>query len=314
MQPKLSGWAQKIVSDKKLRKAKATAGTRLLALTPATQVSAAGELGSGGQGVALEVLAARVPVDPGELQHLVHQLTAADWLAEATLTGTRLSGRLTERVLPAGLHLRHDLVVQLAQPLQVDRQRHGRRSGAFTAGQSDIRTARPTPGPGPAVRGGAGWRSPTCSTAHFSIRSVHLRAYGEDHCRFSNARCAPEPARTPPTESRIRAHAHHTAHDCAKTTATAGDRGAPPPSSRPVREPETAVIPEVPVALKENSLLSSGSVQAQQAVDQFVGVGGSERARAEQDADVHRGQDEIEHLEDVRRVFASIPGPVEHGL
>ncbi|MGD9486260.1 hypothetical protein WDH52_23980 [Streptomyces sp. TRM70308] len=38
MRPKLSGCAQKVISDKKLRKTKATAGTRLLALTPATQV------------------------------------------------------------------------------------------------------------------------------------------------------------------------------------------------------------------------------------------------------------------------------------
>ncbi|MEU9485877.1 hypothetical protein AB0D83_19815, partial [Streptomyces decoyicus] len=62
--PKLSGWAQKAKSDKKLRKAKATAGTRLLALTLATQVSAAGELRSGGQDVALELLAAQVSSNP----------------------------------------------------------------------------------------------------------------------------------------------------------------------------------------------------------------------------------------------------------
>ncbi|MGW1106402.1 hypothetical protein [Streptomyces sp. NPDC002540] len=48
MRPKLSGWAQKIVSDKKLRKAKATAGTRLLALTLATQTNAPGRLGPNG--------------------------------------------------------------------------------------------------------------------------------------------------------------------------------------------------------------------------------------------------------------------------
>jgi hypothetical protein len=100
MRPKLSGWAQKVISDKKLRKTKATAGARLLALTPATQTDAAGRLGPGGQGIALHALAAWVPVDSGELQHLVDQLTAADWLTEATLTDTQLTGQLSERLLP----------------------------------------------------------------------------------------------------------------------------------------------------------------------------------------------------------------------
>ncbi|CAM5542945.1 hypothetical protein SCANM63S_05894 [Streptomyces canarius] len=45
--PKLSGWAQRVISDKKLRKAKATAGTRLLPLTLATQTDASGHLGPG---------------------------------------------------------------------------------------------------------------------------------------------------------------------------------------------------------------------------------------------------------------------------
>ncbi|MFJ5779950.1 hypothetical protein [Streptomyces sp. NPDC093094] len=100
MRPKLSGWAQKVVSDKKLRKARATAGTRLLALTLAARTDASGLLGPGGRGIALNALAAWVPVDPGELQHLADRLTAADWLTDAALTDTRLTGRLTERVLP----------------------------------------------------------------------------------------------------------------------------------------------------------------------------------------------------------------------
>ncbi|MFJ4152996.1 hypothetical protein ACIP10_36240 [Streptomyces galbus] len=45
LRPKLSGWAQKVISDKKLRKAKATAATRLLALTLATRTDAWGRLG-----------------------------------------------------------------------------------------------------------------------------------------------------------------------------------------------------------------------------------------------------------------------------
>ncbi|MFD4764059.1 hypothetical protein ACFWOJ_36115 [Streptomyces sp. NPDC058439] len=100
MRPKLSGWAQKIVSDKKLRKAKATAGTRLLALMLATQTGSDGQLGPCGQGVGLDSLASWCPVGPGEPQHMVDQLIAANWLAEAVVTDTHLTGRLTERVLP----------------------------------------------------------------------------------------------------------------------------------------------------------------------------------------------------------------------
>lgn len=100
LRPKLSGWAQKIVADKKLRKTKATAAGRLLALTLATQTNAEGRLGPGGQGLALDSLATWYPLAPGELQPAVEQLTAADWLTEATLTDSRLTGRLTERVLP----------------------------------------------------------------------------------------------------------------------------------------------------------------------------------------------------------------------
>ncbi len=106
MRPKLSGWAQKVISDKKLRKAKATATTRLLALTLATQTDASGRLGPGGQGIALTALADRVPVDPGELQHLVDQLTAADWLTNTALTDSHLTGQLTERILSLTCPLR----------------------------------------------------------------------------------------------------------------------------------------------------------------------------------------------------------------
>ncbi|MBT3154223.1 hypothetical protein HTV45_25690 [Streptomyces sp. CHD11] len=98
--PKLSGWAQRAVSDKKLRKKKAPAATRLLALTLATWTDDAGRLGPGGQGIALNTLAARVPVDSDELVSSIDQLTAADWLIDATLTDTHLTGRLTERALP----------------------------------------------------------------------------------------------------------------------------------------------------------------------------------------------------------------------
>ncbi|MFJ6636398.1 hypothetical protein ACIQMR_34240 [Streptomyces sp. NPDC091376] len=58
MRPKLSGWAQRVVSDKKLRKGKAAAGTRLFALALATQTDLSGRLGPGSQGIALNTLAA----------------------------------------------------------------------------------------------------------------------------------------------------------------------------------------------------------------------------------------------------------------
>ncbi|MFC7924614.1 hypothetical protein [Streptomyces cinereoruber] len=95
---KLSGWAQKAVADKKLRKS--TAPVRLLALTLATQTRADGRLGPGGEGITLNDLTSWCPVEPGDLQQLVDRLVAADWLAEAHLTGTHLTGQLTERVLP----------------------------------------------------------------------------------------------------------------------------------------------------------------------------------------------------------------------
>ncbi|MFF3733344.1 hypothetical protein ACFYXM_24260 [Streptomyces sp. NPDC002476] len=106
MRPKLSGWAQKVISDKKLRKTKATAATRLLALTLATQTDASGRLGPGGQGIDLTALAAWVPVGSGELQHLVDQLAQADWLTNVGLTGTHLTGQPTERILPLTCPLR----------------------------------------------------------------------------------------------------------------------------------------------------------------------------------------------------------------
>ncbi|MET9663199.1 hypothetical protein [Streptomyces sp. NPDC006510] len=106
MRPKLSGWAQKVISDKKLRKAKATAATRLLALTLATQSDTPGRLGPDGHGITLNALTGLVPVDAGELQHLVDQLTQADWLTDAALADTHLTGQLTERVLPLTCPLR----------------------------------------------------------------------------------------------------------------------------------------------------------------------------------------------------------------
>ncbi|WP_405466375.1 hypothetical protein OG333_24070 [Streptomyces anulatus] len=100
MRPKLSGWAQRVVGEKKLRKARTAADARLLALALATGVSLDGHLGPEGEGLALEALASWCAVAPGELLELVDRLTATDWLTEVAVTDTVLTGRLTERVLP----------------------------------------------------------------------------------------------------------------------------------------------------------------------------------------------------------------------
>lgn len=97
--PKLSGWAQRVIGDKKLRKKKTGAATRLLALALAVRTSTDGRLGREGEGVDLAVLTSWCAVEPGELEALVEQLTVADWLEEAVVTDGRLTGRLAERVM-----------------------------------------------------------------------------------------------------------------------------------------------------------------------------------------------------------------------
>ncbi|MFI8093465.1 hypothetical protein ACIF9R_35010 [Streptomyces sp. NPDC086080] len=98
--PKLSGWAQRVVSDKKLRKKKAPAATRLLALTLATRTTPEGHLGPDGEGLPLDSLTDQVALPPGELLPLIDQLTALDWLTDTSPTETHLTARLTDRVLP----------------------------------------------------------------------------------------------------------------------------------------------------------------------------------------------------------------------
>ncbi|WP_030579949.1 hypothetical protein [Streptomyces anulatus] len=100
MRPKLSGWAQRVVGEKKLRKAKTAADVRLLALALVTGADAHGQLGPQGRGIGLEALASWCAIGPGDLPELVDRLTAADWLTEAAVTDDLLTGRLTERVLP----------------------------------------------------------------------------------------------------------------------------------------------------------------------------------------------------------------------
>ncbi|MGW2278420.1 hypothetical protein [Streptomyces sp. NPDC001770] len=100
MRPKLSGWAQRVVSDKKLRKSKSSPATRMLALTLAARTSFDGRLGADGEGVDLEDVTAWCPVDRDELPALVEKLSATNWLAEVSLTDTGITGRVAERILP----------------------------------------------------------------------------------------------------------------------------------------------------------------------------------------------------------------------
>ncbi|MGW5215730.1 hypothetical protein ACWEQO_32165 [Streptomyces sp. NPDC004051] len=98
---KISGWAQKAVGDRKVRKKKLGAATRLLALYSAAHTRPDGRLGHAEEGgLPLDRVAAFCALPPEEVTGHVELLLAADWLAEADTGGGRLSGQLTERVLP----------------------------------------------------------------------------------------------------------------------------------------------------------------------------------------------------------------------
>lgn len=100
---RLSGWAQKVVGDRKLRKKKAGAATRLLAVYTAAHSRPDGRLGGAGEdaGLALDVVASFCGLRPEDVAEHVGLLVAAGWLAEeADTAGERLRGRLAERVLP----------------------------------------------------------------------------------------------------------------------------------------------------------------------------------------------------------------------
>ncbi|WP_282697161.1 hypothetical protein [Streptomyces sp. CC208A] len=98
---RISGWAQKIVGDRKLRKKKATAATRLLALYTAAHAGPDGRLGlPEDDGLRLDQVAAFCALAPEEITEHTERLVAADWLTEADTTGGRLRGRLSERALP----------------------------------------------------------------------------------------------------------------------------------------------------------------------------------------------------------------------
>ncbi|GHC23405.1 hypothetical protein GCM10010348_55950 [Streptomyces anthocyanicus] len=100
---RLSGWAQKVVGDRKLRKKKAGAATRLLAVYTAAHSRPDGCLGAAGEdaGPALDEVAQFCGLRPEEVAGHAGLLVAAGWLAEdADTTDGQLRGRLAERVLP----------------------------------------------------------------------------------------------------------------------------------------------------------------------------------------------------------------------
>ncbi|GAA4658620.1 hypothetical protein GCM10023347_07390 [Streptomyces chumphonensis] len=100
---RISGWAQKVVGDRKLRKKKADAHTRLLALYTAAHTRPDGRLGLAEDGgLPLDQATAFCTLPADEVAEHAEILIAADWLTEADIAGNRLRGQLTERVLPLG--------------------------------------------------------------------------------------------------------------------------------------------------------------------------------------------------------------------
>ncbi|MFI2241207.1 hypothetical protein [Streptomyces chrestomyceticus] len=98
---KISGWAQKALSDRKLRKKKLGAPTRLLALYTAAHTRPDGSLGPAeDDGLDLNQAAAFCALSPGQVAEHAGLLVTADWLSEADTTADRLRGRLAERVWP----------------------------------------------------------------------------------------------------------------------------------------------------------------------------------------------------------------------
>ncbi|MBP0462198.1 hypothetical protein, partial [Streptomyces montanisoli] len=98
---RISGWAQKVVNDRKLRKKKSPPATRLLALHTAAHSRPDGGLGPAeDDGLDLAEAAAFCALPPEEVAKHVERLLSADWLAEAAVTEDgRLRGRLSDRVL-----------------------------------------------------------------------------------------------------------------------------------------------------------------------------------------------------------------------
>ncbi|MFD7666013.1 hypothetical protein [Streptomyces sp. NPDC059788] len=100
---RLSGWAQKVLGDRKIRKKKLGAPTRLLALYTAAHTRPDGRLGSAeDDGLDLDRAAAFCALHPDQIPEHAGLLVGADWLTEADTTAGCLRGRLAERVRPLG--------------------------------------------------------------------------------------------------------------------------------------------------------------------------------------------------------------------
>ncbi|MFF4402014.1 hypothetical protein [Streptomyces sp. NPDC001480] len=100
---RISGWAQKAVGDRKIRKKKLGAATRLLALYTAAHTRPDGRLGHAEDGgLHLDQAAAFCALLPDQVAEQAGLLVTADWLAEADTAGEQLRGQLTERILPLG--------------------------------------------------------------------------------------------------------------------------------------------------------------------------------------------------------------------
>ncbi|MFG3248308.1 hypothetical protein [Streptomyces sp. NPDC048187] len=102
---RLSGWAQKVVGDRKLRKKKARAATRLLAVYTAAHSRPDGRLaerieGAASDGLGLDVVASFCALRPEDIAEHAELLVAVGWLTEADTARGKLRGRLGERVLP----------------------------------------------------------------------------------------------------------------------------------------------------------------------------------------------------------------------
>ncbi|WP_342456873.1 hypothetical protein [Streptomyces sp. WZ-12] len=98
---KLSGWAQKVVGDRNLRKKKLGAASRLLALYTAAHTRPDGRLGHPeNDGLHLGRIATFCALPGEEIAEHAELLLHAEWLAEADTADGQLRGRLAERVLP----------------------------------------------------------------------------------------------------------------------------------------------------------------------------------------------------------------------
>ncbi|WP_342778231.1 hypothetical protein [Streptomyces botrytidirepellens] len=100
---RISGWAQKTVGDRKLRKKRLAAATRLLALYTAAHTRPDGRLGRPEDGgLHLDKTAAFCALPPEDVIKHAELLITSGWLTEADTAGGKLRGQLTERVLPLG--------------------------------------------------------------------------------------------------------------------------------------------------------------------------------------------------------------------